>query len=468
MWCVRGDRSDYDKTDTNLGALELLQLTDTYLRSNHDLAKAEDEKQQSAKYDTLRENLSAAFVQDVQTTGFPTTDDKIDAVFLKHLQTLAAQFLSFASGTNVHTAKSLREALTRDCRHAVENQKHLNRLAVDKQNAIAMAETERKMREQERLAAVTKEAQMSGASVVCRYLSISVVCRLSTDGGFCPTFVELKSQVEKSLDEKDSESKRLRDELRAQGERSRKLEQQMEALLQQSAQSEKSTQAQAALQRQEAQAREREATTLKRELEEMKRKAVEIETQKAALERRVHQEAAAKDEAARMQREIDEMRRTNALMATRHVELEHRALEEAARREEAVRAARAAADAAALSAKAAIEAAALEVTTHGRFSVKAEAVTPKRRLANDSDSGQEDDDDVDMDDVSPARAGGSIGWSVVVSACRLLTLSSDLLCASDSESTSEEASRADEGKDDAGQELEDVAGGSPPSCSRGH
>ncbi|TYZ61635.1 hypothetical protein PybrP1_007435 [[Pythium] brassicae (nom. inval.)] len=349
-------------------------LTDTYLRRNHDLEKTENEKQQSARYEALRENLSAAFVQDVQTTGFPTTDDKIDAVFLKHLQTLAAQFLSFASGSNAHTAKSLREALTRDCAVAVENQKHLNRLAVDKQNALTMAETERKMREQERLAARKKEEQMS----------------------------ELKSQVEKSLGEKDSESKRLRDELRAQGERSRKLEQQMQALLQQSAQSEKSTQAQAAQQRQEAQAREREAAALKRELEEMKRKAAEIETQKAALELHVQREAAAKAEAARMQREIDEMRRTNALMAAQKVELEYRALEEAARREEAVRAARAAADAAALSAKAAIEAAAHEVTPR-RFSVKAEAA-PKRSLANGGDSGQEDDDDVDMEDAPPARA----------------------------------------------------------------
>ncbi|TYZ63784.1 hypothetical protein PybrP1_001844, partial [[Pythium] brassicae (nom. inval.)] len=68
-------------------------LTDTLLLRNHDLEKAEAEKQQSARYEALRENLSAAFLQEVQTTG------------------------------NARTVKSLREALTQDCALVVENQK---------------------------------------------------------------------------------------------------------------------------------------------------------------------------------------------------------------------------------------------------------------------------------------------------------------------------------------------------------
>ncbi|TYZ57149.1 hypothetical protein PybrP1_002035, partial [[Pythium] brassicae (nom. inval.)] len=98
-------------------------LTDTCLFRNHNLEEAEDEKQQSARYEALRENLSAAILQEVQTTGFPSNNDKIEAVFVKCLQTFATHFLSFASDSNAHTAKSLREALMQDCALVVENQK---------------------------------------------------------------------------------------------------------------------------------------------------------------------------------------------------------------------------------------------------------------------------------------------------------------------------------------------------------
>lgn len=141
------------------------QLTENYLRRNHDLEKVEDEKKQGEKYEELKTNLTELFLKEVQTAGFPTTDDKIDAVFNKHLQTLAAQFLSFAAGSAAHTAKSLREGLTRDCKLVIENQKHLNHLAIDKKNALEMAEKERKMREQESIAARKKEEQMTGTCV---------------------------------------------------------------------------------------------------------------------------------------------------------------------------------------------------------------------------------------------------------------------------------------------------------------
>lgn len=126
--------------------------------------KVEDEKKLSEQYDALRVNLTTAFVRDVQTAGFPTTDDKIDSVFYKHLQTLVAQFLSFATSSSTHTPTSLRESLTRDCSSAIENQKMLNRLAIEKTHALELAEKERKMREQEAVAAREKEAQISGTS----------------------------------------------------------------------------------------------------------------------------------------------------------------------------------------------------------------------------------------------------------------------------------------------------------------
>lgn len=98
----------------------------------------------------------------MQVTGFPTTDDTIESIFFKELQTLVAKFLSFQSSNSTHTPKSLRESLTRDCRAAIESQKALNALAIDKKKAMDEAEEQRKKRERENAESRKKEAQILG------------------------------------------------------------------------------------------------------------------------------------------------------------------------------------------------------------------------------------------------------------------------------------------------------------------
>lgn len=106
--------------------------------------------------------MTTEFLRQVQATGFPTTDDTIESIFFKVLQTLVAKFLSFQSSNSTHTPKSLRESLTRDCRAAIENQKALNGLAIDKKKAMNEAEEQRKKRERENAEARMKEAQILG------------------------------------------------------------------------------------------------------------------------------------------------------------------------------------------------------------------------------------------------------------------------------------------------------------------
>lgn len=344
------------------------------------------------------------------TTGFPTTDDKIDSVFFKHLQTLVAKFLSFATSHSTHTPKSLRERLTQDCKPAIENQKMLNRLAIEKKHALELAEKERQMRERESLASRKKEEQISGEPVChaihyASYRTPDIFVRL------CMRTLELKTYVEKSLGEKDSESKRLRDELRLQSERARLLQQEVEEMKRNAAQAEaekKQVERQAKEEQlREGKVRKEESYQLKKQLEEMKIKAAEIGNQKAELELRARQEAAKREEAHQMKLQLEEMKLRAAAMEVEKHELELRALDEAARREEAVQAARAAADAAALSARAAIEAAAQELTPI-QITVKEEAALKRKLSHGDRLVHEHEEEDVDMEADSPPRSPGTL------------------------------------------------------------
>uniref|UniRef100_K3W7D1 Guanylate-binding protein N-terminal domain-containing protein n=1 Tax=Globisporangium ultimum (strain ATCC 200006 / CBS 805.95 / DAOM BR144) TaxID=431595 RepID=K3W7D1_GLOUD len=373
------------KTDISARGAEIEKvgdvLTEEYLRRNADLEKEEYAKKVGQLYEELRAKLTEAFTREVTSAGFPTTEDKIESVFFKHLQTLVAKFLSFATGNSTYTPKSLRERLTQDCKPAIENQKQLNRLAIDKKQALEAAEKERQLREKESHAAQKKDAQIS----------------------------ELKTYVEKSLGEKDSESKRLRDELRLQAEKARLLEQQVEEMKRKAEQAEaerKELECRAKEEQlREEKARNEESYRLKKQLEEMKIKATEMGNQKAALELRSQQEALKREEARQMKAQLEQMKLKAAAMEVEKHELELRALEEAAKREEAVHAARAAADAAALSARAALEAAAKEVTPI-KIAVKDEAGS-KRKLSNgDRLEHDHEDDDVDMEADSPPRSPG--------------------------------------------------------------
>jgi hypothetical protein len=66
--------------------------------------------------------------------------------------------------------------LTQDCKPAIENQKQLNRLAIDKKQALEAAEKERQLREKESHAAQKKDAQISGKTTLCLCLASPSVC----------------------------------------------------------------------------------------------------------------------------------------------------------------------------------------------------------------------------------------------------------------------------------------------------
>ncbi|KUF89581.1 hypothetical protein AM588_10002278 [Phytophthora nicotianae] len=352
-------------------------LADKYLRRNHQLEKDAGVRKETEQYEKLRVEVTQAFEQKLKEVGFPTTDDEIEAVFRHALQELAAKFLSSIVDREAtkFTAKGLREILTSDCKPAVDNQKMLNQLAIEKKEALDLAEKERRARERERLAAEQREAEIN----------------------------RLKSDHSKWLGEKDSESKRLRDKLQEEERKARELQQRVEEMQLHTARMERQKQEEALKSmeksRREAMAKEQEAIRLKQELEDMKRKAAAVETQKRQLEVQVTtSEAKKKDEAEELKRQLEEMKYTIAQKERERISMELQVQQEQASREQAELAAQQAANAAEVAARAAIEA-----SRHQPPPVPAETeeIGRKRPLAR---SGSED---VEMEDVSHSRPRSS-------------------------------------------------------------
>lgn len=173
---------------------------------------------------------------------------------------------------------------------------------------------------------------------------------------------ELKNYVSKSTKEKETESKRLRDQL---AEEERKRHQyEVEMAHHQSRFDQLEAQKRDAEQRvreeslREVQAREDEARRLKRELDAMKRRTAEIEDEKCSLERRLQMEALQKQSSDALKIQLEDMRIKAAEMELQQMDLEMKVQEQAEARAVAELAARDAAIAAELSARAALDAAA--------------------------------------------------------------------------------------------------------------
>ncbi|GMF60636.1 unnamed protein product [Phytophthora fragariaefolia] len=374
------------KSDLEAKSMELEKLgddfTDQYLHRNQQLEKDADVRKEAEQYEKLRIDVTKLFEQKLKEIGFPSTDDDIDAVFRRALQEIAAKFLSSVADreTTTFTAKGLREILTSDCKSAVKSQKILNRLAIEKKEALDLAEKERQMRERERLAAEQKEAEIS----------------------------RLKSDHSKWLGEKDNESKRLRDKLQEEERKARELQQRVEEMRLHTALLEKKKheeQLESMKQsRRVTKAKEEEAARLKEQLEEMKRKAAEVENQKRQLEVQVQSEAKKRDEAEELKRQLEEMKYAIAQKEQERVSMELQVQHEQASREQAELAAQQAANAAEVAARAAIEAGRRQPPAPEP--AKTEEIGRKRPLAR-SGSG-----DVEMEDVShlrprtPVRAAG--------------------------------------------------------------
>ncbi|CEG49755.1 guanylate-binding protein [Plasmopara halstedii] len=317
-------------------ALEKLgdDLADKYLQCNQQLEKDAGLRQEMEQYEKLRLEVTQAFENQLQKLEFPTTDDQIESVFRHALQEHAAKFLSTIADREAtqFTAKGLREILTSDCKAAVDNQKMLNQLAIEKKEALDLAEKERRAREQERRAAEQKEAEIN----------------------------RLKSNHTKWLGEKEDESKRLRDKLQEEERKARELQQRVEEMKLQSIQMERQNQEEQLKSLESARlkslAKEKEAARLKRDLEEMKRKAAEVETQKCQLEAQVTSEATKKDEAQELKRQLEEMKCMIAQKEKERANMELQVQQEQASRMQAEIAAQQAANAAELAARAAIEA----------------------------------------------------------------------------------------------------------------
>ncbi|KAH7481889.1 hypothetical protein KRP22_011148 [Phytophthora ramorum] len=364
------------KSDLEAKGIELEKLgddyADKYLHRNQQLEKDAGVQKETEQYEKLRINVTKAFEDKLKEIGFPTTDDEIDSVFRHVLQGLAAKFLSSIvdNKTTSFNAKGLREILTSDCRPAVDNQKMLNRLAIEKKKALDLAEKERRMRERERLAAEEKEAEIN----------------------------RLKSDHSKWLGEKDNESKRLRDKLQEEERRACELQQRVEEMKLQSARLERQKHEEQLKSieqsRRETKAKEEEAARLKHELEEMKLKAAEVETQKVQLEYRVLSEAKKRDEAEELKRQLEEMKYTIAQKEQERVSMELQVQQEQASREQAELAAQQAANAAEVAARAAIEASRRQPAP---TPVKTDEIGRKRPVPR-SWSG-----DVEMEDVSHSR-----------------------------------------------------------------
>ncbi|KAG3199883.1 hypothetical protein PC128_g4993 [Phytophthora cactorum] len=349
-------------------------LADKYLRRNQQLEKDAGLRKKTEQYEKLRVQVTQVFEQKLKEVGFPTTDDEIDAMFRHSLQELAAKFLSSITDREAtkFTAKGLREILTSDCKPAVDNQKMLNRLAIEKKKALDLVEKERRARERERLAAEEREAEIN----------------------------RLKSDHSKWLGEKDTESKRLRDKLQEEERKARELQQRVEEMQLQTARVERQKQEEALKSmeksRREALVKEQEAARLKQELEEMKRKAVEVETQKRQLEVQVTtSEAKKRDEAEELKRQLEEMKYTIAQKERERVSMELQVQQEQASREQAELAAQQAANAAEVAARAAIEASRHQPPP---APAETEEIGRKRPL------GRSGSEDVEMEDVSHSRS----------------------------------------------------------------
>ena len=242
------------------------------------------------------------------------------------------------------------------------------RLAVEKKEALAVAEKERRIRERERLAAEQKEAEIN----------------------------RLKSDHSKWLGERDNESKQLRDKLQVEERKARELQQYVEEMKLQSAQIERQKQdEQSKLMekaRRETIVKEEEATRLKHELDEMKRKAADVEVQKRQLEVQVMSEAKKRDAGEELKRQLEEMKSTIAQKEQERATMELQIQQEQASRKQAELAAYQAANAAEVAARAAIEASRQQAA-----SAKSEKIGCKRPLAKTAS------DDVEMEDVSHPR-----------------------------------------------------------------
>ncbi|KAG1699664.1 hypothetical protein DVH05_012559 [Phytophthora capsici] len=344
-------------------------LADRYLHRNQQMEKDAGVRKETEQYEKLRVEITVAFEQKLKVMNSPTTDDEIDSVFRHVLQEHAAIFLSsIANGeSSKFTAKGLREILTSDCKPAVDNQKMLNRLAIEKKEALNLAEKERRARERERIAAEQKEAEIN----------------------------RLKSDHSKWLGERDNESKLLRDKLQEEERKARELQQRVEEMKLQSAQLERQKQEDQLKSieksRREAMLKEQESARLKQELEEMKRKAAEMEAQKHQLEVKFTSEARKRDEAEDLKRQLENMKHTIAQKEQERVSMELQVQQEQASREQAELAAQQAANAAEVAARAAIEA--------SRHQPPApEEIGRKRPLER---SGSED---IEMEDVSHPRS----------------------------------------------------------------
>ncbi|CAI5733623.1 unnamed protein product [Hyaloperonospora brassicae] len=364
------------KSDLETKSVELEELgddfTDKYLHRNQQLEKDAGVRKETEQYEKLRVDVTKAFELKLKEVGFPTMDDEIDSKFRSVLQDHAAKFLSSIADRDAtkFTAKSLREILTSDCKPAVDNQKMLNRLAIERKEALDIAEKERRMRERERLAAVQKEEEIN----------------------------RLKSDHSKWLGEREDESKRLRDKLQEEERKARELQQRVEEMKLQTARMERQKQEEQLQSieksRRETRVKEEEKARLQLELDEMKHKAAEVESQKRELEAQVTSEAKKKDEAEELRQQLEEMKRTIAQKEQERVSMELQIQQEKASREQAEFAAQQAANAAEVAARAAIEA--------GRRQ-------PAPALANTEETGRKrpfassESDDVEMEDVSPSR-----------------------------------------------------------------
>lgn len=328
------------KADIAAKCAEIEKLGDVYayeyLRRNNDLRQDMSARQEHQQYDDLKAEFVDEFQREMKSVEFPVPEAKIDAVFTSSLKDLISEFISLETTSKSFSASTLYERLSADCKPDLENQKILNRLALEKQEAVKLAEKERQMREQESMASRKKEEQMN----------------------------ELKTYVQKSLGERDEEAKRLQDQLRSEAERAQQLRREVEEMRcqtreaeMQKAEIEMHAREQAL---REEMARRQESEGLKQQLEELRLQAAEMELERQHLQLKAQEEARKHDESRQLAQTYEEMRRRAAELEAEKYALERLAREESQRRAQAEQAARAAAEAAALSARAAIEAAADE------------------------------------------------------------------------------------------------------------
>ncbi|TMW60715.1 hypothetical protein Poli38472_000757 [Pythium oligandrum] len=329
------------KHDIAAKSMEIEKLGDVYayeyLRRNQDLQKDVSIRQEHQQYEDLKSEVIDEFQRELRQVEFPTSEATIETTFTKTIREMISEFLAIETTSPNFTASALFDKLTNECRPELENQKILNRLASEKNHALQLAEKERAMREQESILARKKEEQIA----------------------------QLQTYVEKSLGERETESKRLQDQLREEADRARQLRDEVEAMRRRTAEIEAQKQMEMSAREtalREEMARREEADEMKRELEELRRRAASMEVERSHLQRQAQEDARMQEESRYLSTELNEMKRRAAALEAQKYQLELQAREEALRRQDAEQAARAAANAAALSARAALEAAADEVS----------------------------------------------------------------------------------------------------------